>query len=122
MSTSLKSFLKTVIQIVNTNNSARSLKAISCQVLYWNHATSCFVFNRGSIELINNKFHGLSPPGGFVSPSGGFASLSFDQAVSKNSQRHLAIRMQSAFCINQIVPGFVVYYLNKATIDSRKGS
>ena len=26
-----------------------------------------------------NKFHGLSPSGGLVSPSGGFASLLFDQ-------------------------------------------
>ena len=50
-----------------------------------------------TIEIINNKFHGLSPPGGFVSPSGGFASLSFDQAVCKNSQRHLADR--NAICI-----------------------
>ena len=30
------------------------------------------------------------PPGGLVSPSGGFASLLFDQAVPKNSQHHLA--------------------------------
>ena len=32
-----------------------------------------------SIELMINKTHGLSPPGGLVSPSGGFASLLFDQ-------------------------------------------
>ena len=44
------------------------------------------------IELLNNKLHGLSPPGGFVSPSVGFASLLFDQAVPKSSQRHLADR------------------------------
>ena len=31
------------------------------------------------IELMINKFHGLSPSGGLVSPSGGFASLLFDQ-------------------------------------------
>ena len=49
------------------------------------------------IELLNNKLHGLSPPGGFVSPFGGFASLLFDQAVPKNSQRHLADR--NAICI-----------------------
>ena len=42
------------------------------------------------IELLNNKLHGLLPPGGLVSPSGGFASLSFDQGVPKNSQHHLA--------------------------------
>jgi hypothetical protein len=34
-------------------------------------------------ELLNNKLHGLSPPGGLVSPPspGGFASLLFDQEV-----------------------------------------
>ena len=31
------------------------------------------------IELMINKFHGLSPSGGLVSPSGGFALLLFDQ-------------------------------------------
>ena len=36
------------------------------------------------IELIKNKLHGLSPPGGFESPLGGFASLLFNQAVPKN--------------------------------------
>jgi hypothetical protein len=34
------------------------------------------------IELLNNKSHGLSPPGGF-------SSLFFDQAVPYYSQRHL---------------------------------
>ena len=38
-------------------------------------------FNSFLIELLNNKLHWLSLPGGFVSPSGGFASLSYDQAV-----------------------------------------
>ena len=33
------------------------------------------------IELLNNKLRGLSPPGGLVSPTGGFASLLFDQGV-----------------------------------------
>jgi hypothetical protein len=37
------------------------------------------------IELLNNKSHGLSPPGGF-------ASLFFDQVVPYYSQRHLADR------------------------------
>ena len=32
-----------------------------------------------NIELMINKVHGLSPSGGLVSPSGGFASLFFDQ-------------------------------------------
>ena len=34
-----------------------------------------------TIELLNNKSHGLSPSVGFVSPSGGFASLLFDQGA-----------------------------------------
>ena len=37
------------------------------------------------------------PPGGLVSPSGGFASLGFDLTVPKNSQHHLADR--NAICI-----------------------
>ena len=49
------------------------------------------------IELLNNKLHGLSPPGGLVSPSGRFASLLFDQGVPYYSQRHLADR--NAICI-----------------------
>ena len=57
------------------------------------------------IRLLNNKFRGSSP-------SGGFASLSFDQGVPKKlpttapssrSERHLTV-----FYIDQIVPGFVV--------------
>ena len=35
--------------------------------------------------MLNNKFDGLSPPGGF-------SSLSFDQTVPYYSQRHLANR------------------------------
>ena len=34
---------------------------------------------QSTIELMINKLHGLSPSGGLVSPSGGFASLLFDQ-------------------------------------------
>ena len=34
-----------------------------------------------NIELLNNKLHGLSPPGGLMSPPGEFASLLFDQGV-----------------------------------------
>ena len=68
-----------------------------------------------TIELLNNKFHWLSPSGGFVSPSGGSASLMFDdQAVPKNPQGHLVD--PSAFCNDQIMPGFVIYYLNRVTI------
>ena len=38
-----------------------------------------FSFLEDIIELMINKIHGLSPSGGLVSPSGGFASLFFDQ-------------------------------------------
>ena len=37
------------------------------------------VGNLFKVELLINKLHGLSPSGGLVSPSGGFASLFFDQ-------------------------------------------
>ena len=33
------------------------------------------------IELLNNNSHGLSPPGGLVSPSGRFVSLLCDQGL-----------------------------------------
>ena len=33
------------------------------------------------IELLNNNSHGLSPPGGLVSPSGGFVSILCDQGL-----------------------------------------
>ena len=33
------------------------------------------------IELLNNNSHGLLPPGGLVSPSGGFVSLLCDQGL-----------------------------------------
>ena len=49
------------------------------------------------IDKINNKLHGLSPPGCLVSPSGGFTSLAFDQAVPKNFQWHLGNR--NTICI-----------------------
>ena len=56
------------------------------------------VFETGaSIDNTNNKNHGLLPPGGLVSPLGWFALHAFDQAVPKNSQRHLGDR--SAICI-----------------------
>jgi len=50
-----------------------------------------------SIELLNNKSHGLLPPGGF-------SFLSFDQAVPYYSQ---PIGMPSKFCIDKTVPGFL---------------
>ena len=34
------------------------------------------------IELLNNNSHGLLPPGGLVSPSGGFVSLLCDQGLN----------------------------------------
>ena len=63
-----------------------------------------FMFNVDRIRLLNNKFRG------------GVASLSFDQGVPKKLpttappsrlEHHLMV-----FYIDQIVPGFVVYYLN----------
>ena len=33
------------------------------------------------MELLNNKLHGLLPPGGLVSPPERFVSLMFDQGV-----------------------------------------
>ena len=39
------------------------------------------VESMANIELLNNKLHGLLPPGALVSPSGGFASLLFDQVL-----------------------------------------
>ena len=69
-----------------------------------------------SIELMINELHGLLPSGCLVSPSGGFASLLFDQGVPKKllttapssrlEECHLMV-----FYIDQIVPCFVVYYL-----------
>ena len=59
------------------------------QIFFWNEATferPVTIMNYWSrswslrtIELLNNKLHGLSAPGGFVSLSGGFSSLLFDQ-------------------------------------------
>ena len=66
-------------------------------LILWGLAIALGSFKHRFIELLNNKLLGLSPPGGFVSPSGGFASLLFDQAVLKNSQSHLADR--NAICI-----------------------
>ena len=57
-----------------------------------------------------------------MSPSGGCASLLFDQGVPKKlpttapssqSERHLTV-----FYIDQIVPTFVVYHLNMETSET----
>jgi hypothetical protein len=40
------------------------------------------------IELLNNNSHGLLPPGGLVSPSGGFVSLLCDQPGPSNGILH----------------------------------
>ena len=40
-----------------------------------------FFFDQGTIELYNNTLNGLSLFGGLMSPSGGFASLLFDQGL-----------------------------------------
>ena len=41
-----------------------------------------------SIELLKNNSHGLSPPGGLVSSSGGFVSLLCDQPGPSNGILH----------------------------------
>ena len=50
-------------------------------LILWGLAIALGSFKHRFIELLNNKLHGLSPPGGLVSPPGRFASLSFDQGV-----------------------------------------
>ena len=74
-----------------------------------NQETLMKIYCDDAIRLLNNKFCGLSS-------SSGYASLLFDQEVPKKtpttapssqSEGHLTV-----FCINQIVPGFFVYYLN----------
>ena len=55
-----------------------------------------------TIELMINKLHGLSPSGGLVSPSGGFASLFFDQVeyfASIKLCQALSHQGQGASCI-----------------------
>ena len=39
------------------------------------------IISGSTIELLNNNSHGLSPPGGLVSPSDGFLSLLCDQGL-----------------------------------------
>ena len=50
-------------------------------VTLWVLNTVSCLFNNLDIELYNNSLHGLSPLGGLVSPSGGFASLLCDQGL-----------------------------------------
>ena len=54
-----------------------------CQIFtFWrikSKAVNIYQTYVSSIELMINKLHGLSPSSGSVSPSGGFASLLFDQ-------------------------------------------
>ena len=39
------------------------------------------IFLDSAIELLNNNSHGLAPPGGLVSPSGGCVSILCDQGL-----------------------------------------
>ena len=77
-------------------------------IQYHENGIVFFMFNVDRIRLLNNKFRGLSP-------SGGVASLSFDQGVPKKllttapssrSERYLMV-----FCIDQILPSFKVNFL-----------
>jgi hypothetical protein len=70
-----------------------------------------------TIEKINNKNHGLLPPGGLVSPPGGFASLAFDKAVPKNSQRHLADLYFPAIRLCLALFFIIQHYLNYGKIS-----
>ena len=55
--------------------------------------------------MYNNKFHGLSP-------SVGHHSLLFDQGFLKCASWDWSERHLTVFCINEIVPGYVVIRLN----------
>ena len=57
-----------------TNKRLKNVVYIPSAEPGWQSGVETFI-----IELMINKFHGLSPSGGLVSPSGGFASLFFDQ-------------------------------------------
>ena len=61
---------------------------------------------------------GYRLPGGLVSPPGGFASLAFDQAVPKNSQRHLADR--NAICILHLSDCSWLCYLLSQFIEKKR--
>ena len=78
-SASLKSILLLLLVVlIHFPNCGHSAKLHSSQKQHRQR----FVPSIGSIELLNNKLHGLSPAGGLVSPPGGFALFSFDQGVS----------------------------------------
>ena len=71
---------------------------------------------RNFLDELNLKHSAAKQQISWVFPQGGFASRLLDQgapkkllttAPSSRSECHLTV-----FCINQIVPGFVVYYLN----------
>ena len=63
--------------------------------------------NSLEIKLLNKKLYGLLPPA--------LANLHHFHLTKRFPKTHSTIQpigTPSAFCINQIVPGFVVYYLN----------
>jgi hypothetical protein len=70
------------------------------QPCHFNHIDKQLLFRQPPIEPLNNKSHGLSPPGGF-------SSLFFDQVVPYYSQRHLANRTSPTLCIDKTLPGFL---------------
>ena len=67
------------------------------------------IFQTCLIWLLNNKFHGLSP-------SGGHHSLLFDQGFPNNATTAPISQLEChlmVFCINEIVPIYVVYLVNR---------
>ena len=78
------------------NGNVPLLYVVKMSFRRWVGGLKCHCIGKINNKLLN-KLHELLPPGDLVSPSGGFASLAFDQAVPKNSQRHLGDR--NAICI-----------------------
>ena len=58
---------------------SRRIQLLSWPKDPWYFIVKNLNIHKDVIELMINKLHGLSPSGGLVSPSSGFASLLFDQ-------------------------------------------
>ena len=71
------------LKLIKSSNCSRyfvnSSSFFELFVLIWSTSYSWSYWVTTVTELMINKLHGLSPSGGLVSPSGGFASLFFDQ-------------------------------------------
>ena len=78
-----------------------TLKSSSYLLPKFSTVPFAIVLNKG-IRLLNNKFHWLSP-------SGGHHSLLFDQGFQKMASWDWLKRHLTVFCIDEIVPSYVVY-------------